>query len=63
MSGGFLSKPVRKKYSSDGSHNRLVFGASGMQGWRSWMEDTYISYPDFDKNISLFGIFGGHGGP
>jgi len=34
-----------------------------MQGWRTAMEDSHICIPNFDDdNISLFGVFDGHGG-
>ncbi len=35
-----------------------------MQGWRKNMEDAYIAYkeiPGYD-DLSLFGVFDGHGG-
>jgi protein phosphatase 1G len=33
-----------------------------MQGWRKNMEDTHIAIADFDADVSLFGVFDGHGG-
>ena len=35
-----------------------------MQGWREEMEDAHVALPDFDpeREISLFGVFDGHGG-
>jgi len=33
-----------------------------MQGWRKFMEDAAIYDINLDNNISLFGIFDGHGG-
>jgi serine/threonine protein phosphatase PrpC len=34
-----------------------------MQGWRTTMEDSHICIPNFDDdNMSLFGVFDGHGG-
>ena len=60
--GGVLSDPNTEKNSSDGSNNRLISGACAIQGWRDEMEDAYISYPDFDQNVSLFGVFDGHSG-
>lgn len=33
-----------------------------MQGWRKGMEDAHLAIINFDTNISLFGVFDGHGG-
>jgi protein phosphatase 1G len=35
-----------------------------MQGWRRYMEDSYIAHLEVPgvENISLFGVFDGHGG-
>ena len=40
----------------------MKFGATGMQGWRKSMEDAHIAALDIDNDISLFGVFDGHGG-
>lgn len=32
--GSYLSEPVVEKVSSDESNDKLVYGASSMQGWR-----------------------------
>lgn len=38
--GVYLSTPKTGKASEDGEDDRLKFGASSMQGWRSTMEDA-----------------------
>lgn len=40
--GAYLSEPVTQKISEDDSHGRLVFGVSGMQGWRMTMEVYWL---------------------
>lgn len=36
--GGYLSEPIKTKDSSDFDGERLICGASSMQGWRSSQE-------------------------
>jgi len=62
--GTYLDKPITEKDSSDDVSASFAFGSSGMQGWRSNMEDSHInilSY-DGDENAALFAVFDGHGG-
>jgi protein phosphatase 1G len=33
-----------------------------MQGWRNTMEDSHICSINMDNNVSIFGVFDGHGG-
>lgn len=33
-----------------------------MQGWRNTMEDSHITKVDLTPEISVFGVFDGHGG-
>jgi protein phosphatase 1G len=33
-----------------------------MQGWRNTMEDSHIACTNLDDNVSIFGVFDGHGG-
>lgn len=33
-----------------------------MQGWRKSQEDAHIAHTDLDEDMSLFGVFDGHGG-
>jgi hypothetical protein len=38
--GVYLSTPKTDKVSADGENDRLRFGLSSMQGWRTTMEDA-----------------------
>lgn len=60
--GVYLSTPDKTKHTEDGDNSTLRYGVSAMQGWRMAMEDSHISIPDFDENVSLFAVFDGHGG-
>ncbi|KAG9157541.1 hypothetical protein Leryth_023965 [Lithospermum erythrorhizon] len=60
--GTYLSTPKTEKDSDDGENDRLRFGLSSMQGWRSSMEDAHAAYPDQDSSTSFFGVYDGHGG-
>lgn len=62
--GQTLSEPLTQKETSKCKNQRLVVGASCMQGWRVNMEDahtTILSLPD-DPGTSFFGVYDGHGG-
>mmetsp|Transcript_41045 Transcript_41045/g.94445 ORF Transcript_41045/g.94445 Transcript_41045/m.94445 type:complete len:391 (-) Transcript_41045:33-1205(-) len=60
------SSPVTDKASGDGSalDKGLVWGFSGMQGWRQTMEDAHFAVADLEgwAQCSLFGVLDGHGG-
>ncbi|XP_058055913.1 probable protein phosphatase CG10417 isoform X2 [Anopheles bellator] len=60
--GAYLSEPVTTKESSDESNDFLVSGASSMQGWRISQEDAHNCILNFDKNVSFFAVYDGHGG-
>ncbi|CDO98241.1 unnamed protein product [Coffea canephora] len=60
--GVYLSTPKTEKSSDDGENDRLRYGMSSMQGWRSTMEDAHAVYPNLDKATSFFGVYDGHGG-
>ncbi|GLT38261.1 hypothetical protein SLA2020_125210 [Shorea laevis] len=60
--GVYLSSPKTEKFSEDGENNKLRYGLSSMQGWRSTMEDAHAAYPDLDGSMSFFGVYDGHGG-
>ncbi|XP_025190865.1 probable protein phosphatase CG10417 [Melanaphis sacchari] len=60
--GTYLDNPVTEKVSEDMEDDTLVCGVSSMQGWRVRQEDAHFSLLDFDENMSLFGVFDGHGG-
>jgi len=40
----------------------LIYACSEMQGWRNTMEDAHITRADLTNDISVFGVFDGHGG-
>ena len=39
--GAYLSEPVTTKESAEGGNERLKYGVSAMQGWRTGMEDAH----------------------
>ena len=41
--GGFLDTPIKDKNPDPGMNDTFTWGACGMQGWRSGMEDTHIA--------------------
>eukprot|EP01055_Gregarina_sp_Pseudo9_P000137 Gregarina_sp_Pseudo_9__136@NODE_1094_length_1881_cov_24_000000_g1023_i0_p1_GENE_NODE_1094_length_1881_cov_24_000000_g1023_i0NODE_1094_length_1881_cov_24_000000_g1023_i0_p1_ORF_typecomplete_len564_score143_28PP2C/PF00481_21/2_8e09PP2C/PF00481_21/5_8e51PP2C_2/PF13672_6/0_017PP2C_2/PF13672_6/5_9e10SpoIIE/PF07228_12/6_4e08_NODE_1094_length_1881_cov_24_000000_g1023_i0971788 len=71
--GVYLSKAKTTKESEDGGNvekDCTRFGVTAMQGWRQSMEDAHIAFPAVDSvkgklpnDISLYGVFDGHGGP
>lgn len=63
--GAYLDKPITEKESQDGdTGGSYAFGSSGMQGWRTNMEDTHVNELSFDGDAGagLFAVFDGHGG-
>eukprot|EP00249_Psilotum_nudum_P020892 c27886_g1_i3 orf=1221-2294(+) len=60
--GIYLSSPKTEKFSEDGENERIRFGVSAMQGWRSSMEDAHAAILELDENTSFFGVYDGHGG-
>ncbi|KAJ1562053.1 Protein phosphatase 2C 2, partial [Nowakowskiella sp. JEL0078] len=62
--GQTLSEPVTEKHSTSGGDNRLVYGASAMQGWRLSMEDAHTTELKLgdSKHLSFFAVYDGHGG-
>ncbi|VWU49035.1 protein phosphatase 2C, putative [Hepatocystis sp. ex Piliocolobus tephrosceles] len=69
--GAYLSAPKTDKESCDGGNLELDpsrYGLSCMQGWRKNMEDSHICYNklkvnEIEEDISIYGVFDGHGGP
>lgn len=59
-----LQDPITAKDTENGEANNLRYGVSSMQGWRSAMEDSHnmIGALEEAPNISLFGVYDGHGG-
>ncbi|XP_028109830.1 probable protein phosphatase 2C 60 isoform X2 [Camellia sinensis] len=60
--GVYLSTPKTEKASEDGENDKLRYGLSSMQGWRSTMEDAHAAHLDLDTSTSFFGVYDGHGG-
>ncbi|GJN34609.1 hypothetical protein PR202_gb23288 [Eleusine coracana subsp. coracana] len=60
--GVYLSTPKTEKVSANGENDRLRFGVSSMQGWRTTMEDAHAAYTNLDDRTSFFGVYDGHGG-
>ena len=59
--GPYLGTPNKDKETQDDFNTRYSYGACSMQGWRKSQEDAHIS-TFLDDDISLFGVFDGHGG-
>ncbi|CAL5373267.1 unnamed protein product [Camellia sinensis] len=59
--GVYLSTPKTEKVSEDCETDRLRYGLSSMQGWRSSMEDAADAHLDLDTSTSFFGVYDGHG--
>ncbi|CAD8181481.1 unnamed protein product [Paramecium octaurelia] len=62
MGGVYLSSPNRSKNTTIDENKTFIYAASAVQGWRRSMEDTHIFVCDLVPDVSLFGIFDGHGG-
>ncbi|CAD8111388.1 unnamed protein product [Paramecium sonneborni] len=60
--GPYLSQPNKNKLTTTGEGISVIFAASEMQGWRNTMEDAHINRPDLVQDVSVFGVFDGHGG-
>ncbi|CAD8085270.1 unnamed protein product [Paramecium primaurelia] len=62
MGGVYLSSPNKSKATIVDESKTFIYAASGMQGWRRSMEDAHIHVCDLVPDVSVFGIFDGHGG-
>nr|GEV82812.1 probable protein phosphatase 2C 60 [Tanacetum cinerariifolium] len=60
--GVYLSTPKTDKTSEDGENEKMRYGVSSMQGWRTSMEDAHAALLDLDNSTSFFGVYDGHGG-
>jgi len=63
--GNFLDTPITDKETSVDQDSKMAYGLSAMQGWRAQMEDDHVqllSLSDEHPDVSLFGVFDGHGG-
>ena len=58
--GAYLSTPKTEKQTDleENEHYKVV--ASGMQGWRTGMEDAHCVH--LDGTFACVGVFDGHGG-
>lgn len=63
--GETLDKPKLDKKSLDFENSSIKYGISEVQGWKNKMENFTIKENNVgsEKNIHIFGIFDGHGGP
>ena len=61
-----LEAPITTKETERGEANGLKYAVSSMQGWRLRMEDAHSLVGELPvpglENISLFGVYDGHGG-
>eukprot|EP00210_Caulerpa_lentillifera_P001150 g1107.t1 len=60
--GAYLSAPVTEKRAFDGETTTVKYGGSAMQGWRRNMEDAHFVHLSVKHELSVFGVFDGHGG-
>eukprot|EP00439_Symbiodinium_sp_Y106_P042817 s3633_g5.t1 len=63
--GNYLTEPKKDKETVMGTGPGLVWGSTGMQGWRTSMEDAHITLPDLGgplAGIGMYAVFDGHGG-
>uniref|UniRef100_A0A915KUI8 PPM-type phosphatase domain-containing protein n=1 Tax=Romanomermis culicivorax TaxID=13658 RepID=A0A915KUI8_ROMCU len=58
----YLDSPIKHKNSESGQNEHIIYGASEMQGWRFSQEDDHNCILNFDKDVSFFAIYDGHGG-
>lgn len=60
--GCYLSKPVTDKVCENFDKENIRVGTCSMQGWRTSQEDAHNAIIDFTSELSLFGVYDGHGG-
>merc|ERR1711892_1164178 len=63
--GSYLQKPVVEKSTEEGTGQGFQWASTGMQGWRTSMEDSHIHLghlSDQLKSFGLFVVFDGHSG-
>jgi protein phosphatase 1G len=56
------TEPDTEKKVEDGAACELAYGTCGMRGWRENMEDAHLVDLEFTPELSLLGVFDGHGG-
>jgi len=57
--GSYLSQPVTTKETVSGACMGLEYACTGMQGWRTDMEDTHLTILNIGgslDNIALFSV-------
>ncbi|CAD8176668.1 unnamed protein product [Paramecium pentaurelia] len=62
MGAKILIPPDRSKNTSVDETKYFIYASSEMRGWKGDMEDVHIHVCDFAPDVSLFGVFDGHGG-
>jgi len=60
--GCYLGKPNTTKESENDEGKNIRLGCCSMQGWRVNQEDAHNAIIDYAPNVSLFGVYDGHGG-
>ena len=60
--GIYLDKPDLIKKGKNGFNDTLAYSTCSMQGWRTTMEDNEFAILDLAPDLSMFGVFDGHGG-
>lgn len=60
--GAYLSAPITEKEIFEGEGSQVRYGGGAMQGWRRTMEDAHLAVPTLTDDLSVFGVFDGHGG-
>jgi serine/threonine protein phosphatase PrpC len=55
--GSYLSQPVTEKVTECGSAKGLEYACTGMQGWRTEMEDSHLIISDVGGNLSDISLF------
>jgi len=60
--GCYLSKPITDKVCENFDKENIRVGTCSMQGWRTSQEDAHNAIIDFTSELSLFGVYDGHGG-
>eukprot|EP00803_Ostreobium_quekettii_P007971 evm.model.scf_384EXC.2 EVM.evm.TU.scf_384EXC.2 scf_384EXC:28412-30170(-) len=61
--GAYLSQPITDKDVFQGAGAGACYAGCAMQGWRKRMEDAHVATSsESAPDVSVFGVFDGHGG-
>ena len=60
--GNYRSEPEITKLTHHEMGTKMEVVATGMCGWRLYMEDGHVAQLDLGNGNSLFAVFDGHGG-